>query len=123
VDPRAGPQVLKDRELLLSRDSNDDRSVGSSYPVAIRLLLCRRSVDSLPALVTVIGMPIDEGSSARRKTTMCVVRKFQERQRKVIVERKGELQSAAHVYEHKLNSERHEVCVETCTSIATVDPV
>jgi hypothetical protein len=110
VEPRAGLQ----RELLLSRESNDDRSFGSSYPVSVRLFLCRRSVDSLPALVTVIGMPIDEGSSPRRKTTMYVVRKVQERQRKVILARTGEVQSAEHFYEHKLTSERHEVCVCVC---------
>jgi len=112
LDPRARLQVLKETELLLSRESNDDPTLVSSSPVVVRLLLCRCTVDSLPSLSTVIGIPIDEGSSARRKTMICVVRMVQERHRKVIlglpVAREGELQSAAHFYEHKLTSERHE---------------
>jgi len=74
--------VLKERELLMSLESNDDRSVVSCYPVTVRLLQYRCTVDNLPALSTVIGILIEEGSSARRKTMMCVVRIFQERQRK-----------------------------------------
>jgi hypothetical protein len=100
VDPRAGLQVLKERELLLSRESNDDRSVGSSYPVVVRLVLYRCFVDNLPALSTVIGIPIDEGSTAWRKTMMCGVRMVQEGQMKVIlvlsVTRKAELLLVAH---------------------------
>jgi hypothetical protein len=53
---------------------------------------------------------------------MCVVGMVQKRQRKVIVgvsvARKGELQSAAHFYEHKLTSERDEMSVEMCASTA-----
>jgi len=102
VNPKAGLQVL------LSLVSNDGPSFVSSWPVAVRLLLCRCTVDNLPALSTVIGIPIDEGSSARRKTVMCVVRMVQERQRKVIlglsVAREGELLSAAHFYNNNNNN-------------------
>lgn len=121
MDPRAGLQVLMDREILLSPETNDDRSVGSSSPVAVRLLQCKCSVDNVPSLLTVSGMSIDEGSSARRKTMMCLVRMVQERQRKTIlglsVARKGELQSAAQFYEPKLTEERHDVPIT-----ATVEP-
>jgi hypothetical protein len=60
VDPRAGLQVWKETELLLSRESNDDPSLVISSPVAA-VRLCRGTADTLPPLSTVIGIPIDDG--------------------------------------------------------------
>lgn len=85
MDPRAGLQDLKETELLLSQESKDDPSLVSPLSAAVRLLLCRCTVDSLPPLSTIIGIPIGEGSGARRKTIMCVVTMVQERQKKVIL--------------------------------------